>query len=76
MKRGPLYRTIKRDLTILAVFDAGDLAPKEIVGKLRLENVFVVYHAIERRRRFPKFYAEQLCESMENGNVAKTRSTA
>lgn len=76
MTRGPLRRIIARDLRILAILDANELAPKQIAVIFNV-TPSVVYDAARRRRLFPArylvFHEEQLSKTIQRREQPKNR---
>lgn len=72
--RQPLPRTVARDQKLLVLFDKGIL-PKRIAFKFKISDD-VVYQAVERRKKFPKFYAELSYGIIRNATADNVKSTA
>lgn len=72
--REPYFHTVKRDLGILTLIDAGH-TPKEIAFLLSIRRG-IVYYAMYRRKKFKMLYAEQLSKTIETPSVVIQKSTA
>lgn len=75
--RQPLNRTIHRDLIILRMVDDG-VMPKQIPRLVPAVSVHSVYHAIYRRKTFPKlyemFHKRQSCETLRIASLEIPKS--